>query len=134
MAAGARKTVVGNWKCNGLLASLDEVRALIAALDVEPATARVGLCPPATLLHGAVRVAEGSVLEIGAQDVSADGCGAHTGDLAAAMLADAGARMVIVGHSERRADRGETDAMVAAKARAALAAGLEPIICVGETE
>ncbi len=133
MPAQPRKTVIGNWKANGRLADLDEVRALVAELTQTPARARVGLCPPATLLHAAADLARESVMLVGAQDVSAADCGAHTGDLAAAMLVDAGARMVIVGHSERRTDHGETDAVVAAKACAASAAGLEPIVCVGET-
>lgn len=129
-----RKLIVGNWKMNGLRADLEEVRALIAALDDAPSAARLALCPPATLLHGAAAVAHGSAVEIGAQDVSTQMCGAHTGDLAAEMLRDSGARLVIVGHSERRADHAESNAVVADKVRAVLRAGLEPIVCVGELE
>ncbi len=127
------KIVAGNWKMNGLRAELAEFRHLLDALASEPAAARVVVCPPATLLHPAFEMAEGSAVEVGAQDASPHPPGAHTGDLSASMLADSGARWVILGHSERRADHGEIDALVADKVRAALAAGLKPIVCVGET-
>jgi triosephosphate isomerase (TIM) len=128
-----RPLIAGNWKMNGTGAALDEAQALAAALKAEPAAARVALCPPATLIERLARTVEGSAVEVGGQDCHAQASGAFTGDVSAGMLADAGARLVILGHSERRALHGETDADVAAKVEAALAAGLEPIICVGET-
>jgi len=127
------KLIVGNWKMNGLAASLVEATALREALDVEPAQTRVGLCPPATLIARMALQLKGGAVEIGGQDCHAKASGAFTGSVSAEMLADAGAGLVIVGHSERRAGFGETDADVAAKAEAALRAGLEPIVCVGET-
>ena len=127
------KLIAGNWKMNGVTADLAQAQALSAALSAEPAAARVALCPPATLIERMSRVlADGSV-ELGGQDCHANASGAFTGSVSAAMLKDAGASLVIVGHSERRAAFGETDADVAAKAQAAVAEGLEPIICVGET-
>lgn len=127
-----RKLAAGNWKMNGTAASLAEVQALIAA---QPAPAcEMLLCPPATLISAMATAAHGSALMVGAQDCHAKPSGAHTGDLSAPMLADAGASHVILGHSERRADHGETDAQVRAKAEAAQAAGLVAIVCVGETE
>lgn len=127
-----RKLAAGNWKMNGTRAALAEARALIAAVD-RPVCEML-LCPPATLISAMADIAQGSALQIGAQDCHAKVSGAHTGDLAAPMLADAGASHVILGHSERRADHGETDAAVKAKAEAAMAAGLVAIVCVGETE
>lgn len=126
------KLIAGNWKMNGLGASLGEVEALRQALAEAPPACRVALCPPATLIERMARVA-GDGIEIGGQDCRAETHGAYTGDLSAAMLKDAGASLVILGHSERRQGHGETDALVSAKAEAALAAGLAPIICVGET-
>jgi len=105
------KLIAGNWKMNGLAANLGELEALRVALAEAPLACRVALCPPATLIERM----------------------AVTGDISAAMLKDAGATLVILGHSERRQGHGETDAGVASKAEAALAAGLAPIICVGET-
>jgi triosephosphate isomerase (TIM) len=128
-----RPLIAGNWKMNGTGTALDEAKALAAALKAEPAAARVALCPPATLIERLARAVEGSAVEVGGQDCHAEASGAFTGDVSAAMLADAGAGLVILGHSERRALHGETDADVAAKVEAALAAGLEPVICVGET-
>lgn len=128
-----RKLVVGNWKMNGLAASLGEATALAEALAREPAAARVAICPPATLMERMARTLEGTAVEVGGQDCHSKASGAHTGDVSAGMLRDAGARLVVLGHSERRADHGETDALVAAKVEAALAAGLEPIVCVGES-
>jgi triosephosphate isomerase len=128
-----RPLIAGNWKMNGLAADLDEVRALAAGLEAQPVAARVALCPPATLLHRMAEAAGGSNILVGGQDCHAKAAGAHTGDISAEMLAEAGARLVILGHSERRADHGESDADVAAKVEAALRAGLEPVICVGET-
>ncbi|MDT8856087.1 triose-phosphate isomerase [Paracoccaceae bacterium Fryx2] len=127
-----RKLAAGNWKMNGTAASLPEVAALLAA---HPAPGcEMLICPPATLLARMADLAAGSALRIGGQDCHANPSGAHTGDISAAMLRDAGATHVILGHSERRADHAETDAQVCAKARAALAAGLVAVVCVGETE
>ena len=127
------KMIVGNWKMHGRTADLSEVLALSSALSVQASPHRVGLCPPATLVERLARAAAGSAVEVGGQDCHEASSGAFTGSISAEMLVDAGARLVILGHSERRASFGETDALVAAKAEAALAAGLEPIICVGET-
>ena len=127
-----RKLAAGNWKMNGMAAALSEVAALCNA---NPAPAcEMLLCPPATLLAQMNWAAKGTALMLGGQDCHTDALGAHTGDISAAMLKDAGAAYVIVGHSERRTDHGETDAQVLAKAQAALAAGLTPIVCIGETE
>lgn len=115
---------------NGLAADLSRIDALLAA--PAPAGATLLVCPPFTLLAAFAARAAGRVA-IGAQDCHPQPAGAHTGDISAPMLADAGASHVILGHSERRADHGETDALVRAKAMAARAAGLTPIICVGET-
>ncbi len=125
--------IAGNWKMHGLAASIDEARALARALQEQPTHARVVLCPPATLIDRMAQALQGSVVEIGAQDCHAEACGAFTGDVCAEMLVDAGARLVIVGHSERRGAYREDDALVASKVRAALRAGLEPIVCVGES-
>lgn len=127
------KLVAGNWKMNGLGASLGEVETLRVALEREPAVCRVALCPPATLIERMAAAAAGSPIEIGGQDCRAETHGAFTGDVSAAMLKDAGATLVILGHSERRQGHGESDLLVSAKAEAALAAGLAPIVCVGET-
>ena len=118
---------------NGLAADLGEARALAEALAEEAALTRVALCPPATLIAQMNWQLKDAAVEIGGQDCSPVASGAYTGDVSAAMLKDAGAGLVILGHSERRAGHGETDAIVAAKVEAALAVGLEPIICVGET-
>jgi triosephosphate isomerase len=131
---GLRMLLVGNWKMNGLRSSLAELRALARSLADEPVGHEVLVCPPATLIVEAVRAAEGSRVAIGGQDCHAEAAGAFTGDISAEMLRDAGATHVIVGHSERRQYHGETDAIVAAKAAAALRAGLTPIVCVGESE
>ncbi len=128
-----RPLIAGNWKMNGLAQALDEARAIVAGLDAAPAAARVAICPPATLLHRLSEALEGSTVLTGGQDCHVKTSGAHTGDIAAAMLTDAGAALVILGHSERREDHAETSALVAAKVETALAAGLEPIICVGES-
>lgn len=124
-----RKLAAGNWKMNGTAASLEELRLL--ARDHGQAACEVLICPPATLVARAAALA-GSI-RIGGQDCHPDPSGAHTGDISAAMLADAGASHVILGHSERRADHGETDALIRAKTEAAWAAGLTAIVCVGET-
>ena len=123
--------IAGNWKMNGLGASLSEARAV--ADGVATTTARVAICPPAILIHRMAQALAGTPVLVGGQDHHWDNAGAFTGDLSAEMLADAGARLVILGHSERRAGYRETDAVVAAKVQAALRAGLEPIVCVGET-
>ena len=126
-----RRLAAGNWKMNGLRASLEEVEALLAA---HPAPGcEVLVCPPATLLAPLSDLAAGR-LATGGQDCHTSLSGAHTGDISAAQLADAGASHVILGHSERRADHGESDALVAAKTRTAWAAGLTAIVCLGETE
>lgn len=127
-----RKLAAGNWKMHGTRASLAEVRKLIAA-HPDPAC-DVLICPPATLIAWMDEAIGAAPLRLGGQDCHASFSGAHTGDIAAQMLADAGASHVILGHSERRADHGETDAEVHAKAEAARAAGLTALICVGETE
>ncbi len=127
-----RKLAAGNWKMNGSQAALAEVTALLAA---HPAPGcDMLLCPPAPLIGGMALAARGSVLRVGGQDCHAKASGAHTGDVSAALLADAGATAVILGHSERRTDHGEADADVRAKAIAAHAAGLLAVICLGETE
>jgi triosephosphate isomerase len=127
-----KKLAAGNWKMNGTSAALDEMRALLAA---HPApTCQMLLCLPATLIAQAAYHTKGKALHIGGQDCHAKPSGAHTGDISAAMLKDAGASHVILGHSERRADHGETNVLVKAKAEAALAAHLIAIVCLGETE
>jgi triosephosphate isomerase len=126
-----RKLAAGNWKMNGTGASLSEVAALRAGLPQGETAPEVLLCPPATLLARMSQVA--GPLALGGQDCHAAESGAHTGDISAAMLKDAGASYVILGHSERRADHGEEDDDVRLKANAALAAGLSVVICVGET-
>jgi triosephosphate isomerase len=127
-----RKLAAGNWKMNGTSADLAEVTALSAA---HPApSVDILLCPPATLLARMSDLAAGGALVTGGQDCHAEAAGAHTGDISAGMLRDAGATHVILGHSERRTDHGETDADVCAKTIAALAAGLIAVVCVGETE
>lgn len=123
--------VAGNWKMNGTADALAEVDALMAA---HPApSCEVLICPPATLLSRLSERAADSMLKTGAQDCHANASGAHTGDIAAEMVADAGGAFIIVGHSERRADHGESDAVVRAKAEVTWRAGLTAIICVGET-
>jgi triosephosphate isomerase len=125
------KLIAGNWKMNGLKASVAELDALLAA--PAPMGCELLICPPATLVASFARRADGSHVKIGGQDCHWAESGAHTGDISAAMLADAGATHIIVGHSERRADHGETDAVVRRKAEAVARAGLLPILCVGET-
>lgn len=128
---GLTPLVAGNWKMNGLRASLAELDKLKAGLG--SARAEVAICPPATILAAAVARADGSPISIGGQDCHPGMSGAHTGDISAEMLADLGAKLVIAGHSERRTDHGETDALVRAKAEAAWRAGLVAILCIGET-
>ncbi|TPG61222.1 triose-phosphate isomerase [Roseomonas nepalensis] len=134
MTPGVRPLIAGNWKMNGTLreaAALAEgVRAGLDAVG----GADLLICPPFVHLHVAAASMGWKAVGIGGQDCAAEPNGAHTGDVSAAMLADAGCGYVILGHSERRADRGETDALVRAKAEAAIEAGLIPVVCVGETE
>ena len=128
-----RKLAAGNWKMNGLLANMAEVQSLIAAFPA-PQPVDILICPPATLLGALAAQCRDSAIALGGQYCHTATAGAHTGDISAPMLKDAGADYVIVGHSERRADHGETNAQVRAQAEAALAAGLTPIICLGESE
>ena len=129
-----RPLVAGNWKMHGLSGSLAEIRSLLDLLARGPRhETDIMICPPATLLARAHEALSGSIVALGAQDCHPQPQGSHTGDISAEMLADAGATAVIVGHSERRIDHGETDAIVAAKAAAAHRAGLQAIICIGET-
>jgi len=128
--AASRPLVAGNWKMNGLAASEAELARIIAGSGA--CQCDLMLCPPATLIAEFAAAARGSSVTIGGQDCHPEASGAHTGDIAAEQLADAGARAVIVGHSERRADHNETDALVRAKALAARRAGLMAIVCVGE--
>ncbi len=127
--------IAGNWKMNGLSSSVQEVEKLVGLLSGSaPDDRDILICPPATLIGLFATEFGDEGLAIGGQDCHAMPSGAHTGDISAEMLADAGAAFVIVGHSERRADHGESDALVRAKAQAAQRAGLTPIICVGETQ
>ena len=128
-----RPLVAGNWKMHGLGAQLGEIEAMAACVASRQAHADVLLCLPATLIYRAVEVSAGRI-PIGGEDCHAQPSGSFTGDVSAEMLRDAGATTVIVGHSERRQLHQETDAMVAAKARAAWRAGLSTIICIGETQ
>ncbi|QCO56883.1 triose-phosphate isomerase (plasmid) [Pseudorhodobacter turbinis] len=127
-----RNLAAGNWKMNGLVADLAQVQALAKAHPAPDCD--VLLCPPATLISRMADAVAGSAVMLGGQDCHANASGAHTGDISAQMLKDAGASHVILGHSERRADHGESDAIVLAKTQAALFAGLVAIVCVGETE
>ena len=128
-----RRLIAGNWKMNGVTASLAEARAVAAALGGRACPNRVAICPPATLVHSMAQALEGTDVLVGGQNCYTEPSGAFTGEISAEMLADAGARMVILAHSERRQLFGETDESAAAKVRAALRTGLEPIVCVGET-
>lgn len=135
MTPDVRPLVAGNWKMNGTGESLEQLRII-----VNRPNSAIGekidalICVPATLVFRAAQSVDGEALSIGGQDCHAKKSGAHTGDISADMLKDAGASHVIVGHSERRTDHGEMDEMVNAKARAAWEAGLVAIICIGETE
>jgi triosephosphate isomerase len=131
---GRRKLIAGNWKMNGLRADGTALAGALAADSGAGSDVDVLVCPPATLLEPVADALSGSRVALGGQDCHAKASGAHTGDVSAAMLADAGCAYVILGHSERRQDHGETDAGVRAKAAAARAAGLVAIVCVGETE
>ena len=132
-SATPRPLVAGNWKMNGTTTSLREIRLLTGMLKGVRLKCDVMVCPPATLLSRISILTKTSRVNIGGQDCHGHVSGAHTGDVSAEMLADAGATAAIVGHSERRADHGETDAVVASKAAAAHRAGLVSIVCIGET-
>jgi triosephosphate isomerase (TIM) len=132
MTPDVRPLVAGNWKMNGLAASEGELAKIVHGAAALAGGADLMICPPATLIASFAGAARGSRLAIGGQDCHAEASGAHTGDIAAEMLRDAGAVAVIVGHSECRADHHETDAQVCAKAVAARRAGLTAIICIGE--
>jgi triosephosphate isomerase (TIM) len=134
MAAKRRPLIAGNWKMNGLIGSGSELQAIIAASEPLAKKADLLICPPATLVAAFASRARGSVVAIGGQDCHPSSSGAHTGDISAEMLKDAGAWFVITGHSERRADHSESSELVRAKVQAAWRAGLVPIVCVGETE
>ena len=133
MADQPRPLVAGNWKMNGLRASIAELEAMIADTRARTFATDLMICPPATLVPSFAEVARGSAIAIGAQDCHAEVSGAFTGDISAEMLADLGAKAVIVGHSERRTLHKETDAEVRAKSQAAWRAGLTAIVCIGET-
>lgn len=134
MTPGIRPLVAGNWKMNGTGAALPELAAIgkgfMSGLDAD---VEALICVPATLLSRASEILRDTPVRLGAQDCHAQDHGAHTGDISADMLKDAGASIVITGHSERRTDHGESDEMVSAKAQAAWRAGLCAIICIGET-
>lgn len=127
-----RKIAAGNWKMNGLVASLGELDSMIAGIG-QP-NCDVLICPPATLLAGFAGIARTSIVRIGGQNCHAAPSGAHTGETSAEMIKDAGGVAVLVGHSERRQDCGEDDIAVRQKAEAAWRAGLTAVVCIGETE
>ncbi|MGJ4893545.1 MULTISPECIES: triose-phosphate isomerase [unclassified Bradyrhizobium] len=130
-----RPLIAGNWKMNGLKASTAEFDAMLAGAAEVTGKADLLVCPPATLVAGFAERARGSrAIAVGAQDCHPKASGAHTGDVSAEMLADAGATAIIVGHSERRADHGESDVVVHQKTEAVWRAGLVAIVCVGETQ
>jgi triosephosphate isomerase (TIM) len=134
MSPTIRPLIAGNWKMNGLRASMAEFEAMIAGAPAVTSRADLLVCPPATLVAAFVaRLAGSKGVAIGGQDCHPKASGAHTGDISAEMLADAGANAIIVGHSERRADHGESDGLVRQKAEAAWRAGLIAIVCIGET-
>jgi triosephosphate isomerase len=128
-----RPLIAGNWKMNGLKSSMAEFEAMLKGAPAVAATADLLICPPATLVSSFAAKASAS-LAVGAQDCHPKPSGAHTGDISAEMLADAGAKAIIVGHSERRADHAESDALVRQKAEAVWRAGLVAIVCIGETQ
>ena len=135
MTDAIRPLIAGNWKMNGLKASAAEFEAMLAGAPGVAAKADLLVCPPATLIAAFAEKARGSnTIAIGAQDCHPKASGAHTGDLSAEMLADAGASAIIVGHSERRADHGESDVLVRQKTEAVWRAGLTAIVCIGETQ
>jgi triosephosphate isomerase (TIM) len=127
-----RPLIAGNWKMFGAGPALDEARTLAASLATQPPAAEVVLCPPSTLICRMAEALAGTAVEVGGQNCHTEPEGPFTGDVSAEMLADAGARWVVLGHSERRTAYQEDDALVVAKVAAALRAGLTPIVCVGE--
>lgn len=127
-----RQLIAGNWKMHGLTAAATILAGTLRR-GADDLPCDLLICPPATMIVAVAHILAGSACQVGGQDCHAESSGAHTGDISAVMLRDAGASWVIVGHSERRADHCETDSIVLAKARAGLAAGLTPIVCVGET-
>lgn len=134
MTPGIKPLIAGNWKMNGLTAQLSELRAIREGFDGAYRARMDGLvCVPFTLVAKAVEAVRGSGVMTGAQDCHWNASGAHTGDISSEMIADCGAGAIIVGHSERRADHGETSEIVRAKAEAVLRSGLLPIVCIGET-
>lgn len=134
MTPDVKPLVAGNWKMNGLRASLDQIKAMAEGVKGSLSEkVETLICPPATLLYVATALCDDSPLLIGAQDCHQKASGAHTGDVSAEMIADCFGSHVIVGHSERRTDHAESDALVRAKAEAAYAANLVAIICLGET-
>jgi triosephosphate isomerase len=135
MTDAIRPLIAGNWKMNGLKASVSELEAMLAGAPTVTDKADLLICPPVTLLASFADKARGSrAVALGAQDCHPKASGAHTGDVSAEMLADAGATAIIVGHSERRADHSESDPLVRQKAEAAWRAGLVAIVCIGETQ
>jgi len=135
MSSTIRPLIAGNWKMNGLRSSLAEFEAMLAGASRVEGKADLLVCPPATLIAAFAEKSRGARgLAIGGQDCHPNPSGAYTGDISAEMLADAGATAVIVGHSERRADHGESDVLVRQKAQAAWRAGLTAIVCIGETQ
>src|ERR1700694_4179529 len=135
MTDAIRPLIAGNWKMNGLKSSSVEFEAMLAGAAELAAKADLLVCPPATMIADFAERARGSTaLTVGAQDCHPKASGAHTGDISAEMLADAGARAIIVGHSERRADHGETDVRARQKTEAVWRAGLTAIVCIGETQ
>lgn len=139
MSSPIRPLIAGNWKMNGLKSSMAEFEAMLAGAAKVAGKADLLVCPPVTLIAAFAAKLQGSSqgakgVAIGGQDCHPNASGAHTGDISAEMLADAGASAVIVGHSERRADHGESDALVRQKAQAAWRAGLTAIVCIGETQ
>ncbi len=134
MTDAIRPLIAGNWKMNGLKASMTEFEAMLAGAKPLAGKADLLVCPPATLVTAFAEKARGKQIAVGAQDCHPKASGAHTGDISAEMLSDAGASAIIVGHSERRADHGESDALVRQKAEAAWRAGLTAIVCIGETQ
>lgn len=134
MTNAIRPLIAGNWKMNGLRASSSEFKAMLSGAAAVAAKADLLICPPATLIEAFADQARGSVLRIGAQDCHPEVSGAHTGDISAEMLADAGASAIIVGHSERRVDHGESNDLVRRKTEAVWRAGLTAIVCIGETQ
>ena len=135
MTDALRPLIAGNWKMNGLKASMAEFEAMCAGAPALASKADLLVCPPATLVPAfAAKARASSGIAVGAQDCHPKPSGAHTGDISAEMLADAGAKAIIVGHSERRADHGESDRLIRQKAEAVWRAGLLAIVCIGETE